>query len=77
MNESSQWLLDYWPVISAFAVLIFWMSRTISDLKGHNDKQDEKLHQMEKKTEQLFIFWNSQIERALNKLERLEEKKED
>jgi hypothetical protein len=69
MNEL---LVSWWPPVSALIFLIFWVSRTISELKGYNDRQDERLKQTEKKIENLFELHNKEIDRRLGKLERLE-----
>ena len=60
----------WWPQLTAVLVLVFWISRTISELKGHNDRQDEKLYQSEKKIENLFELWNKHIDRMLNERQR-------
>jgi len=60
----------WWPQLTAVLVLVFWISRTISELKGHNDRQDEKLYQAEKKIENLFELWNKHIDRMLNERQR-------
>ena len=60
----------WWPQLTAVLVLVFWISRTISELKGRNDKQDEKLYQAEKKIENLFELWNKHIDRMLNERQR-------
>jgi hypothetical protein len=56
----------WWPQLTAVLVLVFWISRTISELRGANEKQDERLHQAEKKIESLFELWNHHIDRLLN-----------
>jgi hypothetical protein len=43
--------------------LVFWISRTISELKGRKETQDERLRQIDKKVEQLFALWNKHIDR--------------
>ena len=60
----------WWPQLTAVLVLVFWISRTISEIKGRNDKQDEKLYQAEKKIENLFELWNKHIDRMLNERQR-------
>jgi hypothetical protein len=65
-------ILAWWPQITALLFLVFWISRTISELKGYNDSQDERLRQIEKKIENLFELHNKEIERRLALLEKLE-----
>lgn len=65
-------ILAWWPQITALLFLVFWISRTISELKGYNDSQDERLKQIEKKIENLFELHNKEIERRLSLLEKLE-----
>jgi hypothetical protein len=65
-------ILAWWPQITALLFLVFWISRTISELKGYNDSQDERLRQIEKKIENLFELHNKEIERRLSLLEKLE-----
>jgi len=65
-------ILAWWPQITALLFLVFWISRTISELKGYNDSQDERLKQIEKKIENLFELHNKEIERRLALLEKLE-----
>lgn len=65
-------ILAWWPQLTALLFLVFWISRTISELKGYNDSQDERLRQIEKKIENLFELHNKEIERRLSLLEKLE-----
>jgi len=65
-------LTDWWPQITALVFLVFWISRTVSELKGYNESQDERLKQAEKKIENLFELHNKEIERRLDTLEKLE-----
>lgn len=65
-------ILAWWPQITALLFLVFWISRTISELKGYNDSQDERLKQIEKKIENLFELHNKEIDRRLALLEKLE-----
>ena len=59
---------------TALFILVFWINRTISDLKGQNETQDERLRQMGKKIEQLFVLWNKHIDRLLDEARRNKEK---
>ena len=65
-------ITNWWPQITALIFLVFWISRTISELKGYNDSQDERLKQAERKIENLFDLHNEEIKRRLDTLERLE-----
>lgn len=65
-------IMAWWPQITALVFLVFWISRTVSELKGYNESQDERLKQAEKKIENLFELHNKEIERRLATLERLE-----
>jgi len=67
-------LLQWWPVISAFALGFWWVSKSINDLRSHNDKQDTQIEENIKKITQLFTFFNDINRRRLDKLDRLEEK---
>jgi hypothetical protein len=42
----------------------------ISELKGRNETQDERLRQIDKKVEQLFVLWNKHIDRLLDEARR-------
>jgi hypothetical protein len=64
--------LEWWPQITALLFSAFWISRIISELKGYNEHQDERLKQAEKKIENLFALHNKEIERRLDTLGRLE-----
>ena len=63
-------IIKWWPQITALFILVFWISRTISELKGRNETQDERLRQMDKKVEQLFALWNKHIDRLLDEARR-------
>ena len=67
-------LLRWWPVIGAFAAMGWYVSKSLSDLKAHNDKQDTRLDEHAGKITTLFDFYNSLINRRLNKLDKLEER---
>lgn len=71
---NGDFIVEYWPQITALLLLVFWISRTISEMKGHNESQDERLRQIDKKIEQLFDFWNDTMRRQLDRLERYDEK---
>jgi hypothetical protein len=64
---SADVITKWWPQITA---LFFWISRTISELKGRNETQDEQLRQIDKKVEQLFVLWNKHIDRLLDEARR-------
>jgi hypothetical protein len=64
--------IEWWPQITAILFLVFWISRTVSELKGRNEQQDERVLQVEKKVEVLFDLHNTEIERRLARLEKLE-----
>jgi hypothetical protein len=53
---SADVITKWWPQITALLILVFWISRTISELKGLNETQDERLRQIDKKVEQLFVL---------------------
>ena len=63
-------ITKWWPQITALFVLVFLISRTISELKGKNQTQDERLRQIDKKIEQLFVFWNKHTDRLLDEARR-------
>ena len=60
---SAEVITKWWPQITALFILVFWISRTISELKGRKETQDERLRQIDKKVEQLFALWNKHIDR--------------
>ena len=66
-------LLRGWPVIGAFAAMAWYVSKSLADLKAHNDKQDTQIEENTKKITQLFTFFNDITRRRLDKLDRLEE----
>ena len=70
-------ITDWWPQITALVFLVFWISRTVSELKGYNDSQDERLKQAERKIENLFELHNEEIKRRLDTLERLEHERKN
>ena len=45
-------------------------SRTISELKGKNQTQDARLRQIDKKVQQLFVFWNKHTDRLIDEARR-------
>jgi hypothetical protein len=63
---SAEVITKWWPQITALFILVFWISRTISELKGRNETQDERLRQIDKKIEQRFALWNKQIDRLFD-----------
>jgi hypothetical protein len=67
-------LLRWWPVICAFAAMGWYISKSIQDLKAHNDKQDTQIAENSKKITSLFDFYNALINRRLDKLDKLEDK---
>jgi hypothetical protein len=67
---SAEVITKWWPLITALFILVFWIIRTISELKGRNETQDERLCQINKKVEQLFVLWNKHIDRPLDEAQR-------
>jgi hypothetical protein len=67
---SAEVITKWWPQITALFILVFWISHTISELKGRNETQDERLCQINKKVEQLFVLWNKHIDRPLDEAQR-------
>jgi hypothetical protein len=67
---SADVITKWWPQITALLILVFWISRTISELKGLNETQDERLRQIDKKVEQLFVLWSKHIDRLLDEARR-------
>ena len=67
-------LLRWWPVITALGLMAWWVSKSIADLKAHNDKQDARLDEHSGKITALFELYNDLIRRRLDKLDRKEEK---
>ena len=67
---SAEVITKWWPQITALFILVFWISRTINELKGRNETQDERLCQINKKVEQLFVLWNKHIDRPLDEAQR-------
>ena len=53
-------LTDFWGQIVGFIVLVAWLNR-------QQALHENRLHQLEKKVEQLFILHNKQIDRMLDK----------
>lgn len=70
-------LLRWWPVIAFGAAMAWWVSKSIGDLKGHNDKQDAWIDENSKKITELFKLYNAMVERRLDRLDRLEDKDEN
>ena len=67
---SAEVITKWWPQITALFILVVWISRTISELKGRKETQDERLRQIDKKVEQLFALWNKHIDRLLDEARR-------
>ena len=51
---------QWWPQITALVILVAYLSRV-------NAAQDERINQLEKKVEDLFIKWNEHISWLLNR----------
>jgi len=60
---SADVITKWWPQITALFILVFWISRTISELKGRNETQDERLRQIDKKVGQRLVLGNKHIDR--------------
>jgi hypothetical protein len=67
---SAELITKWWPQITALFILVFWISRTIRELKGRNETQDERLRQIDNKVEQLFVLWSKHIDRWLDEARR-------
>jgi len=67
-------LLAYWPMLTAGMAMIWWFSRSISNLENKTDRMNERLKDSETKIMQLFTFFNQMTQRRLDKLDRLEDK---
>ena len=65
-------LLRWWPVITALGLMAWWISKSIADLKAHNDKQDTRLDEHGGKITTLFDFYNDLVRRRLDKLDKIE-----
>ena len=74
MDSFGDTLLRWWPVIGAFAAMGWYVSKSLADLKAHNDKQDTQIAENSKKITSLFDFYNDLIRRRLDKLDRYEDK---
>lgn len=74
MDGFSDTLLRWWPIIAFGGMMGWWVSKNISDLKAHNDKQDARLDEHSGKIAALWDSYNDLIRRRLDKLEHLEEK---
>jgi hypothetical protein len=66
MESFGDTLLNWWPVITAFFVGAWWVSRSIAKLEAQNDKLDTRMENAEKKLTSLFDLWNNHIDRLLN-----------
>ena len=67
---SAELITKWWPQITALFILVFWISRTIRELKGRNETQDERLRQIDNKVEQLFVLLSKHIDRLLDEARR-------
>jgi len=63
---SAEVITKWWPQITALFILVFWISRTIRELKGRNETQDERLRQIDNKVEQLFVLLSKHIDRLMD-----------
>jgi len=59
-------LLQWWPVITLFLAMAWWISRSIARLESKNDKLDTRMENAEDKLTSLFDLWNHHIDRLLN-----------
>ena len=66
MESFGDTLLNWWPVITAFFVGAWWVSRSIGKLEAQNDKLDTRMKNAEDKLTSLFDLWNHHIDRLLN-----------
>jgi len=67
---SAEVITKWWPQITALFILVFWISRTIRELKGRNETQDERLRQIDNKVEQLFVLLSKHIDRLMDEARR-------
>ena len=67
---SAEVITKWWQQITALFILVFWISRTIRELKGRNETQDERLRQIDNKVEQLFVLWSKHIDWLLDEARR-------
>lgn len=51
---------DYWSQLTGLVILIAWLSR-------QNAATNERLHQLEKKVETMYILWNSFQEKLVSR----------
>jgi hypothetical protein len=72
--DFAETLLRWWPVIIAFGGMMWYISKSIQELKAHNDKQDTQIEENSKKITTLFNLYNELISRRLNKLDKMETK---
>jgi len=63
-------LLQWWPVITLFLGIAFWISRSIARLEALLDKLETRMHNAEEKIVTLFELWNHHIDRLLNERDR-------
>jgi hypothetical protein len=53
-------LQTWWPQLTAFVFLVAWLNR-------ESTRITVRVEQLEKKVESLFVLWNKQIDRELDK----------
>jgi|TARA_S200002703_G_C3696020_1_gene213755 hypothetical protein len=56
-------LQTWWPQLTAFVFLIAWLNR-------ESTRMTVRVEQLEKKVEALYILWNKQIDRMLDKADK-------
>jgi len=54
---------QWWAQISALVLLVAWLNR-------QQTRTEVRLEQLEKKVEQLFVLWNKQVDRMIDKREK-------
>lgn len=59
-------LLAYWPILTAAMAMIWWFSRSVSNLENKNDRMDERMRDAEDKLTTIFNLYNSLISRMLD-----------
>tara|TARA_R100000951_G_scaffold108976_1_gene105629 strand:- start:14566 stop:14808 length:243 start_codon:yes stop_codon:yes gene_type:complete len=56
-------LQTWWPQLTAFVFLIAWLNR-------ESTRMTVRVEQLEKKVEALYVLWNKQIDRMLDKADK-------
>ena len=56
-------LQTWWPQLTAFVFLIAWLNR-------ESTRMTVRVEQLEKKVEALYVLWNKQIDRILDKADK-------